>query len=74
MIWRKRVGFRACLVLLSMLTPQLIRQSTQDFPVGIDMRQRTFSYLYACYPLPSMIYQVSIKTSIYYIKCCISSK
>ena len=38
------------------------------------MRQRTLSYLYACYPLPSMIYQVSIKTSIYCLKCCISSK
>jgi hypothetical protein len=46
----------------------------QDFPIGIDMRQRTFSYLYACYPLPSTIYEVSIETSIYCVKCCISSK
>jgi hypothetical protein len=55
-------------------SPQLIRQSMQDFPVGIDMRQRTLSYLYACCPLPSTIYQVSIKTSIYCLKCYISSK
>jgi len=55
-------------------SPQLIWQSMQDFPVGIDMRQRTLSYLYACYPLPSMIYQVSIKTFIYCLRCCISSK
>jgi hypothetical protein len=59
---------------MSMVTSQLIRQSTQDFPVGIAMRQRTFSYLYAWYPLPSMIHPVSIKTSICCVKCCISSK
>jgi hypothetical protein len=42
MIWRKIVGFRAGLVPMSMVTSQLIRQSMQDFPVGIAMRQNIF--------------------------------